>query len=257
VTISRLITSGIPGLDSPFPSELGIFLSVAILVTVALVLGSGRGPDPDHVAPLARYFGAIMVLTFFVALFAAFGSAFALTDLVVNHTDRSAELRREQNSEEGFLSEAAPVALPVADTEFDFSAERNNDANYSAAAASGFVAITAAAVWLLHRRWRRRLPETPVVASVERVARLGVCFVTALTAAVALTSVAFGIFEIIAPGVAIGGDAGVGRAEGISEALSFGLLAIGALVAFGGSWKRVGPRRLRPEPDVDPAPVAA
>ena len=253
--ISRLITSGVPGLGSPFPTELGIFLSVAILVTVALVLGAGRGPDPDHVAPLARYFGAVIVVTFFVALFAAFSTAFALTDLVVNHTDRSAELRREQNSGDEFYTDTAGVVLPVADTEFDFSAERNNDANYSAAAASGFVAITAATVWLLHLRWRRRLPNTPAVTSVERVARLGVCFVTALTAAVAFTSVAFGIFEIIAPGIAIGGDAGVGRAEGISEALSFGLLGIVALLAFRGSWKRVGPRRPRPEPEAASAPV--
>jgi hypothetical protein len=255
VFYNDLITSGLPGFNSPFPAELGVFLSVAILVTVALVLGSGRGPDADHTTVVARYLGAVIVITFFVMLFAAFSSAFALTDLVVNHTDRSAEYRREQNRED--ISIGGPsVALPVADTQYDFSAERNNDANYSAAAASGFVAIGAALIWLLHRRWQRRLPATAGVDSVDRVARLGICFVTALTIAVAFTSVAFGIFEIIAPGVAIGGKTHVGRAEGVSEAISFGLLGIAALGAFVTSWRRVRPRWAEPpEPDAAPSAV--
>jgi hypothetical protein len=188
----------------------------------------------------------VILLSFFVSLFAAFSSAYALTDLIVNHTDRSAELRREQRHAD-LYTDTQSVRLPVANTEFDFSAERNNDANYSAAAASGFVAITAAILWLLHRRWRRRLEATPAVVSVDRTTQLGTCFVTALTSAVAITSVAFGLFEIIAPGVAAGGNSAVGRAEGISEAISFGLLAIASVLAFRASWRRVGPLTQHPE----------
>jgi hypothetical protein len=242
--ISRVFTSGVPGLGTPFPAELGIFLTAAILVVVALVLASGRGTaDPEHVAPVARYFGAIIVLTSFVALFAAFSMVFSLTDLVVDHSERSAQVRREQNSEEGFVDAYSSIDLPVSETQFDFSAERNNDANYSAAVASGLVALTAAAVALFHLRARRRLdPDSAVVERVDRAARLGVCFVTALTVAIAVTSVGFGIFEIVAPGVAIGGVTDVGRAEGVSEALSFGFLAILAGIGFRRSWQRVFPK---------------
>jgi hypothetical protein len=255
--ISRVLTSGVPGLDSPFPAELGIFLTASILVVVALILASGRGTaDPEHVAPVARYFGAIIVLTSFVALFAAFSMVFSLTDLIVDHTERSAELRREYNSEEGFIDDATSIVLPVSDTQFDFSAERNNDANYSAAVASGLVALTAAAIALFHLRARRRLhADSAVVQRVERAARLGVCFVTALTVAIAVTSVAFGIFEIIAPGLAIGGVADVGRAEGVSEALSFGFLAVLAGIGFRRSWRRVLPKPAAPETEAVTAPA--
>jgi hypothetical protein len=250
---TSVLTSGLPGLGSPFPTELGIFLSASIIVVVALILGSGRGgSDPEQVAPFARYVAAITVLTFFVALFAAFSSAFALSDLVVDHSERSAQFRRALNSDD-FYTEATQISLPVGETEFDFSAERDNDANFSAAVASGLVALTAGGVWVFHLRLRRRLnADTPGVRSIERVARLGVCFVTALTLAIALTSVGFGIFEIAAPGIAIGGDTGVGRAEGVSEVISFGLLAIGALVAFRASWRRVRPRPAEAQIEVAP-----
>jgi hypothetical protein len=258
VLTSRILYDSVPGLgNNPFPSELGVFLTASVIVVVALILAAGRGAeDPEHHLPVARYLGAVVVLTFFVALFAGFSTVYSLTDLMVNHTDRSAEWRREQRQSD-FASGTTQVNLPVAETQFDFSAERNNDANYSAAVASGLVALTAAGVCAGHLRARRRIDrDAPAVRSVGRVARLGVCFVTALTAAVAVTSVGFAIFEIAAPGIAIGGNANVGRAEGISEALSFGVLAIAALLVFRSSWRRARPPRPEPapEPPESPAP---
>ena len=249
----------LPGFGNPFPAELGVFLTISLFVAIALALGAGRRvDDPEHAGPFARYLAAIILLTFFVALFAAFSAAFALTDLMVDHSARAQEARIAER--ESYLETiyGGQLELPVADTNYDFSREPNNDANYSAAVASGLIAITAGAVWLLHRRWRRRLdPDLPVVASVERVARLGVCFVTAITAAIAVTSAGFGIFEIVAPGVAIGGKTSVARAEGISEAISFALLAAAALVAFWCSWTRVRPQWTRPEPEPTPEPEPA
>ena len=123
--------------------------------------------------------------------------------------------------------------------------------------ASGLVALTAGGVWLFHLRFRRRFDaDEPVIRSIERVARLGVCFVSALTIAIALTSVGFGIFEIAAPGIAVGGDSGGGRAEGISEVISFGLLAIGALAAFRASWRRVRPPTAAAPAEAVPAEAA-
>jgi hypothetical protein len=245
VSISRLWLSMLPGLGNPFPTELGIFVAAAVVVAVALTLGTGRAmPDPDDVRPIARYVGAVTILTFFVALFAAFNSAFALTDLIVDHSERAAEVRREQRSSiTSITGTTSGLNLPIAETSYDFSSEHNNDANFSAAVASGLVALTAAGACAFHLRKRRRLAfQDPVAVRVERTARLGVCFVTALATAIAITSVAFGIFEIAAPSIAAGGLADVGRAEGISEALSFGMLAVAAAVAFRRSWSRLGLR---------------
>jgi hypothetical protein len=252
----------LPGFGTPFPAELGLFLTISIFVAIALSLAAGRRvEDPEHVGPFARYLAAIILLTFFVALFAAFSAAFALTDIVVNHEKRAQDTRTTvRDSFDAFDTFGDGLDLPVGDANYDFSSERSNDANYSAAVASGLIAITSGAIWLGHRRWRRRLdPDAPVVASVERVARLGVCFVTAITVAIAITNVGFGIFEIAAPGIAIGGTHSVGRAEGISEVLSFGLLAIAALIAFWCSWKRVRPHWTRPAPEPEPGlePAAA
>jgi hypothetical protein len=233
------------GFGSPFPSELDVFIGTAVVVAIAFVLAAARTEaDPDHVRPFARYLGAIILVTLFVTLFAAFSTAFALSDLVVDHRARAHDLESQYESEEfGFSDLGYDVLLPVAPTEYDFSAEPNNDANYSAAVASGLVALTAGAILAFHLRARRRLdPDAVVVARIDRVARLGVCFITGLTIAIALTSLAFGLFEIAAPGIAIGGPTDVARAEGISEALAFGFLALAAWLLFRNSWRRVAPR---------------
>ncbi len=237
-----------------FPTDLEVFVTAAVLVAVGAVLVAGRrADDPRALRPAARYLSAICVLTLFVTLYAGFGTMQALSDLVVDHTARLKQTKAEANSEfnDNNLSDfTGGVFLPVGNTIFDFSAEPNNDSNYAAAMASGLVAITAGGVFLLHARWRKRLARADdvpggAVTRVDRGYNYGVCFVAAITAAIGLASAAFGIFEVVAPGVALGGNARVARGEGLAELAAFGALALVALGIFVVSWRRGGRKDFR------------
>jgi hypothetical protein len=71
------------------PSELGVFITIAVFVAVIAVLLAGRwAQDREGVRPVARYLGAITLFTLFVTLFASFAVVHAATDLMVNHDDR-------------------------------------------------------------------------------------------------------------------------------------------------------------------------
>jgi len=233
-----------------FPTDLEIFVTAAVLVAIGAVLVAGRrAEDPRSLRPAARYLSAICLLTLFVSLYAGFGTMQALTDLVVDHTARLKETKAEAKAEnsDNFSGLSTGVFLPVGNAIFDFSAEPNNDSNYAAAMASGLVAITAGGVFLLHARWRKRLARAEdvpggAVVRVDRAYNYGVCFVAAITAAVGVTSAAFGIFEVVAPGVAIGGDTQVAKATGLAELAAFGALAIVAALLFVVSWRRGGRR---------------
>lgn len=236
---------------SSLPSELGIFVSGSLVVAIIAVLFSGRGDDRASARPAARYLGAIGLLTLFVALFAAFAAVHSLTDLLVDH-----ETRYDSYNAQYDANAAPGVLLPVAPVPFDFSTDPSNNTNYAAAVASGLVALTAGGIFFVHARARRRLMDGPngkaeSVSRVDRTYHYGRCFVAALVISVALTTVGFGLFELIAPGIAIGGSAKVVRAEGISEMLSFGLLAAAALLVFLRSWNTVrgdlGMGRARPK----------
>jgi uncharacterized protein DUF5671 len=232
-----------------FPTDLEIFVTAAILVAIGAVLVAGRrAEDPRSLRPAARYLSAICLLTLFVSLFAAFGTMQALTDLVVNHTARLQQTKADVKAEntDNFSGLSTGVFLPVGNAIFDFSAEPNNDSNYAAAMASGLVAITAGGVFFLHARWRKRLARAEdvpgAVMRVDRAYNYGVCFVAAITVAVGVTSAGFGLFEVIAPGVAIGGNTSVAKATGLAELAAFGALAIVAALVFVVSWRRGGRR---------------
>ena len=224
---------------SSLPSELGIFVSGALIAAIIAVLFAGRGDDRTSARRAARYLGAISLITLFVALFAAFGAVHSLTDLLVDHESRYDSLNAtyEQGTE-------TAVFLPVAPTLFDFSSDPSNNTNYAAAVASGLVALTTGGIFFVHARSRRRFMDgsngkAESAVRVDRTYHYGRCFVAALVVSVAVTSVGFGLFELVAPGIAIGGSAKVVRAEGISEMLSFGLLALAAVLVFLRSWNTV------------------
>ena len=237
---------GFGGSGNTFPTDLEVFITAAVLVAIAAVLVAGRrASDPRGLRPAARYLSAICVLTLFVSLYAAFGTVQALTDLVVDHTARLKETKAEANAQNDFTDFTGGVFLPVGTVIFDFSGEPNNDSNYAAAMASGLVALTTGGIFFFHARWRRRLAGSATepgdaVERVDRAYHYGVCFVAAITVAVGAASAAFGIFEVVAPGVAIGGNAKVVRAEGIAELAAFGTLALVSALVFRSSWRRAG-----------------
>jgi hypothetical protein len=227
-----------------FPADLGIFVSGALVLAVIVILLSGGGDDRARVRPAARYMAAIGIFTLFVTLFAAFGAVHALTDLIVDHQSRFDSYNSYSDEEVSFESEG--TFFPLGYNIYDFSSESENNGNYAVAVASGLVAMTTGAIFLFHARARRRLMDkrgarAESAIRVDRAYHAARCGIAALVAGVAVTAVGFGIFEIIAPGIALGPGAKVTRAEGISEALSFGVLAASAGLIFLRSWNALRP----------------
>lgn len=232
---------------SPLPTELFSLLPLILVVSAVAVLLAARGePDPRGYRPIARYVGAIELLTLFVALFAAFGAVGSLTDLVVNHADRKAASGFYFGSF-GFDTFGVSTGFPILFPIYDFSQNGGNNGNYDHAVASGLVAFATGALFVVHRRWRLRLeaaaPNDAVVTRVGRTFRCGVAAVSGLTVAVSLTTMAYAIFEIVAPNIVTSEEYpdNVIQEEGVAEFLAFGVLALAAGLIFRRMWAELKP----------------
>lgn len=227
-----------------FPNELGVFLWSALFTVAIAILLTGRAKtDPEGVRVEHRYYALVCLITLFVALFATFGAVRALTDLAVDHEARF-QLANPVFEEGGESSQISLGFTPFYDgTEPSYFYSPNNDANYTAIVRNGLVALTAGAIFGFHFRSRRAATAKKSFlgspgARVERVYLYGVCLIAALVIAYATARSLFGIFEIAAPGVATG-DGHVGTGIGVSDLLSYGVLALGGGAIFAGAWRQV------------------
>jgi hypothetical protein len=247
-----------PFSSSFLPAELYSLLTIALIVAVvAVLIAARRDDDRAGNRPQARYFGAIALVTLFIALYAGFGALGSITDLMVNHKDRHRAIVRGERQlyETEFYFTVSPsegTNFPVLFPLYDFSSNTNNDQNYAYAVGSGLVALTTGALFVFHSRGRRRLrdanPRSAVVARIDSTYHYGACAVAALTLAVSFTSVGYAVFELIAPGIAGGSHipTHVNRMEGVSELLTFGGLGLGSALIFRRSWRVVRPDGSRP-----------
>jgi hypothetical protein len=184
-----------------------VVLWVPVLVGVILVLVAGRrDDDPGGTRTQMRYVGAIGLVTLFLALFAFYGVAHALTNMIV--TD----------------------------------AHIGNNGNYRSAMDSGLLGIAAAVVFVFHYRRARVLAPADGFArgatgSAAKAALYVAAFAGALIALLAAARGIYGLFRLIVPGVSGPGiDADVERERGIAQFLSFGFLAAGGVMIFLRSW---------------------
>jgi hypothetical protein len=218
------------------PNELGFFVPAALLGAVIAALFVGRrdpGTADDRLG--ARYLGAISLLALFVAVFAAFAAAQALTDLMVDHTERAVAIE-ESYEQDNFVDSTSSGLFEDVFAFQTYEFNRSNDANYDAAVGSGIAALTAGAVFVFHRRRRLEMIGAPGFAGspaavVNRTYLQGAKFVAALSGALAAAAALYGLWQVIAPGIAGAATADVGRAEGVSAILSSGVfLAAVALI---------------------------
>lgn len=220
------------------PDELGLFIPLALLIGVVAILlvrrsGTGAAGDDGE----ARYVGTISLVTLFVALFAAFVAVSALTDLIVDHKAR-VRVQEQAFNEETYIGESGGPGGSILSLGFDFPTytfNPENDANYDTAVASGLAALAAGAVFVYHRRRRIEILAArgaSSVATVNRTYLQSVKAVAALTFALAAAAAAYGVWQIIAPGISGALDADVGRAEGVSALLSSGLLTGATALIF-------------------------
>jgi hypothetical protein len=238
-----------PG-EGQLPDELVIFVPFALIAVIGLVLLAGRGEDAGGNAVRARYFGAIAILTLFITLFAAYATAQALTDLMVDHEDRVTAAQSDLPPELQQVFDALYSQFPfdqLSEEAFGskpYLTSPNNDANYTAAVESGMIALAAGGLLAINLAVRRRAwpgdsAANSPTARVDTVARFGVIFVASLSAALAFASVGVGIYKLAVPGTAGAVNEDVGRAEGGAEALAALLLLAGSLVIVRGVVQRL------------------
>ena len=232
------------------PHELLVVFGVPVLVAAILVLVAGRrDDDSEHTRTQARYLGAIVIVSLFVTLFATFGVVRGLTDLIVDkqHSSSAAAVPKQIRDILGQIPGLGN--LPGLGSGTDKLAD--DDADYRLAAQSAFLAVAAGAVFAFHdRRARRLVPPRGIDDSATgRVARAcvyGLCFVAAIVVLVSLAKAGYGLFRVIAPSVTGTGREDPERQRGISELLSYALLAGGAAFIFHRAWRWL-PEQSEPE----------
>ena len=227
------------------PGEFAGIFGIPLLVAVILILVAGRrDDDPGATRVQARYLGAIGIVSLFIALFAFFGVARGLADLIIDkdgaHSGIPKEFQEMIESMPGL--EGIPIpGLGGGGRGGDAAVGISADADYRLAMQSGLVGLAAAAVFVFHiRRARSLVPRDGFArGATGRVARAGLygaCFVAALVVLVASAKGAYGLFRVIAPGITGSGDHDVERQRGIAEILSYLFLTVGGAMVFFRAW---------------------
>jgi hypothetical protein len=224
------------------PSELLFVFGVPLLVAVILVLVAGRtDADLAQTRTQARYLAAICLVSLFIALFAAFGTVRALTDLIVDKEGSSQAANVPEQLEDIFDS------LPDGQQIFDLpdgggDGLANDDADYRLAVQAFLLFLAAGIVFAFHdQRAHRLVPGASIddsaTGKVARAYLYGVAFIAALVVLVALAKAGYGLFRVVAPSVTGGGSDDVERQRGISELLAYAFLAGGGALIFFRAWR--------------------
>lgn len=227
------------------PHGLIAFAGIALIVAVILVLVAGRrDDDPGQTRTQARYLGAITLVSLFVALFAFFGVARALTDLIVDKDVSATASSVPIPKELGDILKQLPngSSIPGLGSGGDSGGVgTSNDADYRAAMGTGLLLVAALGVFVFHeRRARRLVPRDSFAeggtARIARAALYGACFVAAIIALFAAAKGVYGIFRVIAPGITGHGADDVERQRGIAQLISFGALSVASVFIFLRAW---------------------
>jgi hypothetical protein len=197
---------------------------------VLLVVGlTGRDePDPDGLRPRALYLTSVCFVALFAALFSLFAVVASLVGLALDDED------------DDFALAAGPVLAAATQ---DFADRDSDDEHVSNAVGAALGAAAAGGVlWFHARRLQELVREHDIgpgpVRRAWRAYLHAVCFVAIGVTAVAGAVAAYGLFEAAAPGVT-----GVeSRKDGAAQALSAGLLAVGAFLLFQFHWRRTDRR---------------
>lgn len=233
---------------------------IPLLVVVILILVAGRrDDDPDGTRTQARYLGAIVVVSLFVALFAFFGTVHSLTNLIVDKTPSGGggglpKALRDIVDQIPGLGQLPGLGGHGGGHHGGSGMGGSDDADYRMAARTALLGIAAAGVFVFHIRRARAL--TPpdgfarhATGRVARAALYGACFVAAIVVIVAATKGFYGLFKIVAPGTFGVGDDDVVRQRGISDVLSFAFLGIGGALIFLRSWYWLPEHRTERQPE--------
>lgn len=216
-----------------------------IVLGVVSVVAGRREPDPDGSRSYTVYLVSITFIALFVTLFASFGVLSSLLDLATDGGDAPFAPAPGVESFPGQLVDLQPE--PDA-----------TDRAISGAVGAALAALAAGALLYFHGTRLLDLVGRPNFEhSGARRTFHGylyfTCFVAALITVGAAATAAFGIFEIVAPGVA-----GTERDLGVAKLVSAAALAAASAVIFLYHWNRAETLRTRPAaaPPPPPPPIA-
>lgn len=235
----------------------GVLLIPGLVIVIAAGVAAGRG-DPDDSGRRGRavYLGVTSFVALFVALFASFGIVVSLSMLI--GPDNSATtafgsgsgqvfgssggpgqaMAREGGSSSTLTTDSSGTVVPdngsplLRSVPLGGSGPRNNEVT-SAALGSGLIGLAAGVVLFLHlpRLWSmlgdddaRRGGAGRTLATYLHATSFLSVFISALAGASAL----YGVYRLIAPGVALT----PGRSEGIRQLIDSAYLAVAAGVIF-------------------------
>jgi hypothetical protein len=222
-----------------FPLAL---LGVIVLGIVSVVAGR-REPDPDGSRSYAVYLVSITFIALFVTLFASFGVLSSLLDLATDGGDPG-------------IVTPTPGFEPFPGGAVDLGPDATDRA-ISGAVGAAIAALAAGGLLYFHALRLLELVDRPnFERSGARRTFVGylyfTCFVAALIAVGAAATAAFGIFEIVAPGVA-----GSERDLGLVKLVSASALAAAGTVIFLYHWNRAEYLRARLGAAPPPPPPGA
>lgn len=245
---------------------------IGLVVLGILVFASGREPDSSGRRPYAVYLCTVSFTAMFVALLAGFALLSSLVGLAIDTDDEEQSLRSapaassiSQAGDPGGDSqivdppgefEPPPGEYDYDDSgEFDDSEEFNyddsgefmlnedsEDAAVRDSVSSSLVLLAAGLLFIFHRRKLAELRSTPgyqgsPAGRVESAYMYATCFVAVIGLVGAAVVAAYGIFQIIAPGVA--SSYGVGaRKDGVTPLITAGALALATYLIAWKHWTR-------------------
>jgi hypothetical protein len=229
---------------------------VVVLATIIVLVAGRREPDTERSRTITRYVDSVALLSTFVVLFASYAIVAELTRFIVN-----ANHRYGGGSVDSFIGAAEGRSSSGA-TGFENGhlvfAHPSNDVIWRGVVQAALVLLAAALILAFHRRHRATVVSAPGFEAsaggrVDLAFRYAVCFVAAFVILLALALGLYGLFQAIAPGVAVSGGGSTARERGLAGALSLLALGAGSVVVFRAHWNdgmRLTPRREPVEPAV-------
>jgi hypothetical protein len=225
-------------------------IPVLVVALILILVADRRGDDAAGYRTPARYLGAACFLAVFLTLFSTFGVVAQLSRFVISH-DRGSSLDVGAESFSSFGGRSLGDRLD----------EQSDNAIWRGTVQFGLLAVASAGVLVFHRRKRDALRAAPGflesgASRADHAYLYTACFVAVFLVLFAAFAGVYGLFKVVAPGVASVGGGASERERGIAQAISFGALALGSLAVFVLHWREV-PRRDLLAPRVPAGPPVA
>jgi hypothetical protein len=240
-----------------FSLLLPVALVILVILVVVVLVGGRDEPDPGGRRPYSAYVLVVTFLALFTILFAMSAMVTSLVHLTVSDdteeavsSSSSSDFSVSTDEESTTTEESGPSSDP-------------DDGHIRDAVRAGLLAAAAGAVLAFHLARARELVEEADAGPARRVSMSYLYSATTLAVivlVVAAVGFGYGVFQVIAPGVA--SDSGVGkRTTAIPDLAGTAVLAAGAAAIFLAHWRRrpgastfAAPTPALPPPAPPPAP---